>query len=655
MNKPLTVLQVIPRMRAGGAELGCLQIAAALVKNGHRALVASEGGLLVEQLQAAGAEYIVLPLATKNPLQLAKNASQLAAIIRRENVSIIHARSRAPAWSALYAARKTGIPFVTTYHSEYSEKGRLKNFYNGVMARSDIVIAVSDYMAHLIRTRYHTPEDRIAVIHRAFDGTVFDPSKVTPDRLQAVRKLLDADGTKPVLILAGRITPRKAQHHLVSALGILKERGAPDLVCVLAGEIEKPAFKAELEAQAQRLGVAHQLRFPGHVRDIAAAYAISDIALNISEQEGLPRVAIEGQAMGVPLIVSDTGPGREVALTEPDVPASEATGLRVPYANPEAVAAAISKMLGWSAEERKAMGARGSAQVRRRFTLEQLTSKTLAVYERVATARATPNRNTEAANRRLPVSCFIIALNEADRIGATIASVRDWVDEIIVVDSGSTDGTVAIAEAGGARVIFNAWPGFGQQKRFGEDQCRNDWILNLDADEVVTPKLRRSIESLFENRVPDLNVYGMAIKIVYPGWKKPRPIANDHFCLRLYDRRRVRFANSTLFDSVEPKDEKVGRLTGDVYHHSIRSLDDLARKCDDRATYNALNSSPKSPLELSIRSATELPASFVKYYIGRGHFTGGRTGLGFAWITAYYRWQRILRMRASKDSSQRLV
>ncbi len=383
MSKTLTVLQVIPRMRAGGAELGCLQIATALVKNGHRAIVASEGGQLVDQLLAAGAEHIDVPLASKNPLVLAKNARQLADIIRRENVSIIHARSRAPAWSALYAARSTHIPFVTTYHSEYSEKGRLKNFYNGVMARSDIVIAVSDYMAHLIRTRYHTPENRIAIIHRAFDDSVFDPAKLTPERFAAVRQLLDADGSKPILILAGRITPRKAQHHLVAALGLLKQRGAPDVVCVLAGEIEKPAFKAELEAQAQSLGVAHQLRFPGHVRDVAAAYAISDIALNISEQEGLPRVAIEAQAMGVPMIVSDTGPGREVALTEPDVGPNEASGLRVPYADPKAVADAIQTMLTWPPEKRKAYGERGAANVHRRFTLGQLTSKTLAVYQKL--------------------------------------------------------------------------------------------------------------------------------------------------------------------------------------------------------------------------------------------------------------------------------
>jgi glycosyltransferase involved in cell wall biosynthesis len=378
-------------MRAGGAELGCLQIASALVNAGHRAIVASEGGQLVQQIEAAGGEHITLPLASKNPAVIAKNAGRLAALIRDQRVSIIHARSRAPAWSALIAARRARIPFVTTYHSDYSEKTWIKNFYNSVMARSDIVIAVSDYMAHLIRTRYRTPEERIAIIHRAFDDDVFDPAKVTPVQIAAARSLLDADGAKPVLLLAGRITPRKAQHHLVSALGLLKERGGPEVVCVLAGEIEKPEFKSELESEARRLGVFGQLRFPSHVRDMPAAYTVADISLNISEQEGLPRVAIEAQAMGVPMIVSDTGPGREVALTEPGVTPGEASGLRVPYADPGALADAIQTMLSWPPEQRKAYGQRGAAHVRSRFTLQQFTGKTLAVYERL---RRTGGRNS---------------------------------------------------------------------------------------------------------------------------------------------------------------------------------------------------------------------------------------------------------------------
>jgi len=383
----LTILQVIPRMRAGGAELGCLQIAEALVKAGNRAIVVSQGGQLVEGLRAVGAEHIEMPVATKNPVTLALNARRLAHLIRSRNVAIIHARSRAPAWSALAAARTAKIPFVTTYHSEYSERGKLKNLYNSVMARSDTVIAVSDYMAHLIRTRYHTPEQRIAIIHRAFDPAKFEPAAVTAERIAAVRKDLNADGSKPVLLLAGRITPRKAQQYLVYALGLLKQRGAADVICVLAGEIEKPEFKAQLEAQAAKLGVAASLRFPGHVRDMAAAYAITDISLNISEQEGLPRVAIEAQAMGVPMIVSDTGPGREVALTAPDVTLENASGLRVPYADAKATADAIATMLSWTPAERKACGARGAAHVRSRFTLEQLTRKTLAVYDTVLARR----------------------------------------------------------------------------------------------------------------------------------------------------------------------------------------------------------------------------------------------------------------------------
>lgn len=387
MPERLTVLQVIPRMRAGGAELGCLQIAEALVKKGHRALVASQGGRLADQLAEFGAEHITLPLATKNPLGILSNSRALAAIITRDKVDIIHARSRAPAWSALAAARKTDIAFVTTYHSEYSEKNRIKNWYNGVMARSDTVIAVSDYMAHLIRTRYATPEERIAVIHRAFDPERFDLASLTPERLEEVRRLLGIKPGDRVLTLAGRITPRKAQQYLVEALGLLKARGQGNIVAVLAGEIEKPEFKDKLEADAKRLGVLDWLRFPGHVADMPAAYRISDISLNISEQEGLPRVAIESQAIGVPLIVSDTGPGREVALTEPDVPRSSASGLRVPYADAKALADAIETMLSWSPEERAAYGKRGSDHVRSRFTLEQLTSKTLDVYERVLARR----------------------------------------------------------------------------------------------------------------------------------------------------------------------------------------------------------------------------------------------------------------------------
>jgi glycosyltransferase involved in cell wall biosynthesis len=388
---PITVLQVIPRMRAGGAELGCLQVAEALVKAGHTALVVSEGGRMVEQLEAAGGRHIALPVASKNPATLALNANRLVRLIREHRVDIIHARSRAPAWSALAAARRTSTAFVTTYHSEYSERGRLKNLYNGVMARSDTVIAVSHYMAKLIRERYATPEERIRVIPRAFDPARFDRATLTADRIAAVREQFGAAPQDRIALLAGRITRRKAQDHLVEAMGILKSQGRPVPLVVLAGEIEKPDFHAALVARAEALGVTDRLRVPGHVADMAAAYVASAVLLNISEHEGLPRVALEAQAMGTPVVVSDTGPGREVALTPPDTPLEAATGLRVPYADPPRLAEALATLLEGPEDARAAMGERAARHVRSTFTLDRLTSATLDVYRTVLARRARAN------------------------------------------------------------------------------------------------------------------------------------------------------------------------------------------------------------------------------------------------------------------------
>ena len=251
---------------------------------------------------------------------------------------------------------------------------------------------------------------------------------------------------------------------------------------------------------------------------------------------------------------------------------------------------------------------------------------------------------TKPGMPKLPVSCFIIARDEADRIGRTIASVVRWVDEVVVVDSGSNDATVAVAKAAGARVLFNAWPGFGQQKRFAETQCRNDWLLNLDADEVVPAALAAEIATLFAPGTPPLAVYGCEVSDVYPGAATPRRWAADHYCLRLYDRRRVRFKDSTLHDSVDAGDETIGHLVSAMHHFSIRSLAHLAAKCDERATYNAANARPRSRVVLLARLGTEFPLSFFKVYVLRRHFTGGLMGFHYARIIATYRWLRIWRM-----------
>jgi glycosyltransferase involved in cell wall biosynthesis len=246
----------------------------------------------------------------------------------------------------------------------------------------------------------------------------------------------------------------------------------------------------------------------------------------------------------------------------------------------------------------------------------------------------------------LPVSCFIIAKNEADRIGRTIASVRDLVAEIVVIDSGSTDGTQAIAETAGARVCYNPWPGFGQQKRFGEDQCSHDWLLNLDADEVVPTALAIELRNVFATGQPAVAGFWVNDLIVYPGRTVPRPFARDHRFVRLYDRRRVRFADSTLFDNVETKGQPIGVLRHPMYHYTVRSLDDLIAKNDERARYNATFAKRKSRTVLALRLVTEFPLSFFKYYFWRTHLFGGLLGFQYAVIMAFYRFVRIVRLHA---------
>jgi glycosyltransferase involved in cell wall biosynthesis len=243
------------------------------------------------------------------------------------------------------------------------------------------------------------------------------------------------------------------------------------------------------------------------------------------------------------------------------------------------------------------------------------------------------------------LSCFIIAKNEADRIGRTIEAVRGLVSEVVVVDSGSRDGTQEIASRLGARVIHNDWPGFGQQKRFAESQCRNDWLLNLDADEVLTPDLATSIADAFASGQPPHAGYWVDDHVVYPGWTRPRRFARDHRFIRLYDRSRMRFRDSTLFDTVDAGSHAIGSLKGALHHHAVRSFDDLIAKCDERASYNAGHAKAKPAWHLAARAAIEFPTQFFKYYLWRTHIFGGLAGFQFALIVAFYRFIRIVRMR----------
>jgi glycosyltransferase involved in cell wall biosynthesis len=395
MNDPvsssqrLTVLQVIPRLQSGGAEVEALEVARRLVSDGHRAIVVSQGGRMVEALEDIGASHVTLPVASKNPLTMAANVTRLATVIRRDGVDIIHARSRAPAWSAWRAARRTGTAFVTTYHSDYSAAHRLKRFYNSVMARSDAVIAVSQAIKDSIVRQYPWSRDRVVVIHRGIDPALFDRSVVDADRIARLRHAWHVPDSAPIVLLAARLSPRKGHRPVIEAMPLASQLGAPPFVLVCAGgeETGRSSYAAELRDFAERCGVAERLRTVGIVEDMPAAYAASDLTLNVSSAEGFPRVALESQAMQVPVITADHGPGREAVLSVPDVPADEASGLQVPFGDPPSLARSLHRFFAMPEEERRAMGMRGAQRVRSTFTIERLTTETLAVYGRLAAAR----------------------------------------------------------------------------------------------------------------------------------------------------------------------------------------------------------------------------------------------------------------------------
>jgi glycosyltransferase involved in cell wall biosynthesis len=241
-----------------------------------------------------------------------------------------------------------------------------------------------------------------------------------------------------------------------------------------------------------------------------------------------------------------------------------------------------------------------------------------------------------------PLSIFIITKNEADRLGETLKAVEGLSDDIVVVDSGSTDGTQAVAEAGGARVIFNPWPGYGQQKRFGEDQCRGPWLLNIDADEVIPPDLKAEILRLFERGEPVEEAYTVRIAEIFPGEGAPHPFAYALAPVRLYRKDKGRYSSSLVHDRVELQPgTRVGRLKGIIHHRSVRSLGDQIAKLNRYSDQQAVDLDLRGVTLPIWRLFVEFPVSFVKAYFGRRHFVRGAYGFLTAMNYAIARHLRV--------------
>ncbi len=379
-----TILQIIPELDTGGAELSTIEIADAIVKGGGRAIVLSDGGRLAPRLAACGAEFVPFPAASKNPATLVANALRIASIIRKDGVDLVHARSRAPAWSAFWAAQRTKRPFVTTYHGAYGEKNKIKKAYNEIMAKGDLVIANSGYTAELIRARYNTPPERLRIIHRGVDGAAFDPAAIGEDRVTKLRKAWGVEPTARIILNAARLTSWKGQGVIIDAARLLKQQGLlGDAVVILAGDAQgRDDFKRTLETQISAAGLTGRVRLVGHVDDMAAALKIAHVTVVAStEPEAFGRAATEAQVMARPIIATRIGAPPETVLAPPDIPSQRATGWLIPPSDPAALAAALAEALALSPQDHAAMGDRARQHVLANFTLHAMRTKTLAVYD----------------------------------------------------------------------------------------------------------------------------------------------------------------------------------------------------------------------------------------------------------------------------------
>ncbi len=375
----LTIVQMLPELVTGGVERGTLETGAYFVKKGHRSIVVSNGGPMVEALEKNGSEHITLPVGEKNPRALFC-IPRLRQLFIKEKVDILHLRSRLPAWMGLLAAKsipkETRPRIVTTFHGFYSI-----NPYSAIMTKGERVIAVSRLIKDHICHQYGVCGNHVKVIHRGFDASCFDPLLVDKQPVSDLREKWKIDGKKgPVLMLPGRFTELKGHRLFLSALEKIKHLS---WTAVLVGDMnEKPDYAARLQKEALEKGLGDRVVFAGHCSDMAAAFMLCDVTISASiHPESFGRIGVESQAMGVPVVATAHGGSLETI-----VPGK--TGWLFSPADIDGFANVLSESVK-DEKTRKEMGSRARAWVEEHFTTTHMCAKTLRLYEELVAAPRT--------------------------------------------------------------------------------------------------------------------------------------------------------------------------------------------------------------------------------------------------------------------------
>ena len=372
-----TVLQLAPALDAPGLDRASIDVAAALAEAGARPLVAAPAGPLVSELQAKGGVWIDFPTQTRNPFSMVRHIGRLRGLLSREQVDLVHARSRPSGWMAYSATRSAKTPLVTSLQQISPGQSVIKQNYNSVMAKGDAVIAGSKFAAATITSLYPRRRRPDHADPPGLDLKPFVAATIGAGRVQALRQAWHVSPDERIVLLAARPSVWKGHKVLIEAVGLLHASGMDDLKLVFVGE----GNGREIDQAIKLSGLGGIIRKVHECRDMPAALLAAAVVVVPSiEPESFGRVAVEAQAVGTPVVVSDLGAVPETVLAPPDVEAARRTGWRVSPSDPTLLAAALREALSLGASGRDALATRARRQVEERFTIDRMTRETLAVY-----------------------------------------------------------------------------------------------------------------------------------------------------------------------------------------------------------------------------------------------------------------------------------
>jgi glycosyltransferase involved in cell wall biosynthesis len=382
MTSNLKVLQVIPKLGYGGAETGCYDIAHYLQENNCVSFIVTSGGELLKFVDKKKVKIIRLPVHSKNPLLMFINFIALVGIILFNNISIVHARSRAPAWSCWLATKITGRKFVTTFHGTYNFNNSIKKFYNSVMVRSNLIVAGSNFIFSHIKEnylKYLDDKKKLLVIFRGINVDYFDPTtKVYSDEKKLLTKW-EIDKDKKIVLLPGRLTSWKGQEVFIEAINLVNiELGYEAFYAVILGSDQgRDLYKKKLIRLSEQYRMTKQMRFINHCSDMALAYKISDIVVSASiEPEAFGRVAVEAQSMEKPIIASNIGGSNETVI-------DKKTGFLFESGNAKSLSEKILKLVTMDESSLRSIGIEGRKNIIQKFNVEKMCFSTYSEYKRI--------------------------------------------------------------------------------------------------------------------------------------------------------------------------------------------------------------------------------------------------------------------------------